>query len=85
MIEHCIAAAKKENEDKLLKAYVTDRLLDLVVITGKLGGADIDIPRYIELAEKRDEKPQKTAAQIIDNIKQTLKKYGGGPDGIDAV
>ena len=78
VIDHCIAALNADFENKSLKVYITDRLQNLVEGLAALGEVKIDLPRWIDLIETKDEKPQKSSTEIISDIKDKLKKYGGG-------
>ena len=83
--EHCINALKKENENKLLKIYITDGIKGLIDCITAIGGAQTDMPRWIDWIKPREDKPERKPEDIISSIKDTLKRYGGETDGIDAV
>lgn len=64
MIDHCIAAFKKSQEEKLYRMYVTDALKE---------AHKLNI-RYEDLLKPPE---VRTAEEIISNIKGGLERLGG--------
>ena len=66
VIEHCISAFRKSQEEKAYRIYVTDALYYLGGLNMRF--ADIIKPQVHET---------RSANEIIDNLKAKLSKEGG--------
>ena len=71
MIEHCISAFCKEQEEKAFKIYVTDALKILTENTAKAGGGNMLTQRYIDIINHKVE--TRTADEIVENIRNKLR------------
>lgn len=74
MIDHCVSAFRKEQEEKAYRIYVTDGIKAIVENTAKFAGGTIIKERYINLVKPKKEETR-TTKDIIDGIK---KKFWGG-------
>lgn len=60
----------------MYRVYVTDMLKGLVEAEHRLRGSNIEIPRYYDLENKKSQKKEKTAEEIISNVSDVLEKLG---------
>lgn len=76
MIDVCIAALRREQEDYKYRVYVTDALQVIAENTSKFGGGKYLQARYADMAlppvPKKEE--TRTAEEVIDGIKDKLRK-----------
>lgn len=75
MVDHCVAAFQNKQKDRLYQIYITDALKAIAENTANLAGGKSPQLRYIEVIddmENTDKKPEKTAEEIIDNMKNKL-------------
>lgn len=70
---------KEREEEKAFKIYISDTLRLIGKNTASLGG-EYYPGRFIDLIEPKEEKTQ-TAEEIIDNMKNKLRKLGKGGGG----
>ena len=75
VIDHCISAFQKEQEEKLYRVYVTDALKAMVDNTMRFAGGVRLQNRFYDLAYKTKPKVEKeeTADEIIMRIKNKLE------------
>ena len=64
---------QKDIEEKNYKTYITDILW---AIMQRQGVEKIDVPRYAELAEKKEPQKEETAEDIIERISNNLLNMG---------
>lgn len=74
MIDHCVSAFYKEQEEKAYRIYITDGIKVLVDNTARIAGGAVLNKRYIDMVEPKEEETR-TAKDVIDGIK---KKFRGG-------
>ena len=77
--EHCISAFLKRQDDKYYRIYVTDALKCISENTAKQVGGVSMSKRFFEIIDRQkpqDVDDEKTAEEIIDKIKNTLKSLG---------
>lgn len=74
MIDYCIAFAKREIKRQNFEIYVTDALKIISENTAKqVGGAYLQHRYYDAISEsKSEEKEERTAEEIISNVKNKL-------------
>lgn len=71
MIDYCISLFKKKQEEKSYRVYVTEMLRGLA----KAHGLDISMT-YLDMITPPKQEEEKTADEVIYNIRQKLKKGG---------
>lgn len=75
---------RKQAEDRLFRAYLTDGLKAIADNTAALHPKGVSIKsRYIEIIDgikqdEQSEKPKETAEQIIERISTGINKLGKG-------
>jgi hypothetical protein len=90
VIDHCVSAFSKKQQDKLYKIYVTDCLQSIAENTTHILSANgvVDYgmkmsTRWIDLAEKKSEPKKekairrKSVSEIVDGIWANIRKGGG--------
>ena len=81
MIDYCIAFFRRKKQETLYRIYVTDALMAIASNTAKMfGGKEMQM-RYEDMINNKphdEEQDKKDAAQVVDNIKEKLKKLAGG-------
>lgn len=84
MIEHCVSTLTERVKQKQYQVYTTDMLrliYEGIYAYATRGKTPSDLPRWIEMVEQRTEKREERSAEdIISNIKTKLRKLGGGED-----
>lgn len=84
IIRHCIEEMRKQTEDKLFRAYLTDGIKAIADNTAALYSKGVSLKfRYIEIIDdikpdKQPEKPKETAEQIIERISSGINKLKKG-------
>lgn len=77
MIEHCISAFSKEQEEKAYRIYVTDALKTISENSAQGEHRSTMAKRWIDLVEPSEEKEPKetrSANEIIDDFKKRLNR-----------
>lgn len=84
VIDHCIGFFRRKNERLLYEVYVTDALKAIAENTARMYGGSSMKTRYAELVQERkgmddggEVKAERTANEIISNIKDKINKLGG--------
>lgn len=77
MIDHCIAAYKKQIEDDHYKVYVTDALKVISENTAKfVGGSSMSIRYFDIINPPKEETEEKDPNEVIENIKNKITMIG---------
>ena len=81
-MDHCVSFFQRKNERRLFEVYVTDALKAIAENTGKAlheGGVGMG-KRYIDMINENkppEKEETRTAADIINHIKDKINKLGG--------
>lgn len=96
VIDYCVAALKKKREELLYRVYITDCLRAIAENTAHYVGTEGLVKagmtmqgRYIDIAKEnkvtKADKPKKektkTADEVVETIKNKLKKLGSKSSG----
>ena len=73
MIDHCISAFLKRQDEKIYRIYVTDALKAMVENTSRFAGGTVIKTRYCDLVDRTPKKETESAEQIVDRIRNGLK------------
>ena len=74
VIDHCISAFLQRQDEKLYRFYVTDALKAIAGNTQLFAGGDSMSISYKEIIDRKPKEKEKTAEEIIDNLKSKLLK-----------
>lgn len=73
VVEHCVSAFNRIQEEKAYRIYVTDCLRALGYKMGTIEKA----PRYADAIMNKTQGPEKTSEEIKQNIFEKLRRMGG--------
>ncbi len=69
VIDHCISAFQKEQEEKAFRIYLTDALQAIAENTQRFAGGMKMNKRYYDIINIKPQKQEKTADDIILRLK----------------
>ena len=73
-----LSEAKKQNELKALKIYLTDAVKLIAENTAKINGGNVLTKRYIDIVEAKETESQETGEQVKTRLLAKFKKDFGG-------
>lgn len=79
MIDYCVSAFFKRQEEKIYRVYITDALKAICENTANFAGGSVIKSRYYDLIDRphkqeEEKSDEEKAQEIIDRISDGLKK-----------